>query len=94
MTRQVTNEYLLVIITCPEAVCFWSLSDVLPAMETCLVTECLEVLHNLPHVLDRHDDEARGAQEEEAAGPRQAGRHGNSPLELSASLYLSIKAYC
>ena len=61
-------------------------------METCLVTEGLEVLHDLPHVLDRHDDETRGAQEEEAAGPGQAGRHGNSPQELSASLYLSIKA--
>ena len=68
MTRQVTNEYLLVIITCPEAVCFWSLSDVLPAMETCLVTESLEVLHDLTHVLDWHDDQRGGAQEEEAAG--------------------------
>ena len=57
-----------VVFTCPEAVCFWSLSDVLPSVQTCLVTEGLEVLHDLSHVLDRHDDEARGAKKEEAAG--------------------------
>ena len=75
MTRQVTNEYLLVIITCPEAVCFWSLSDVLPAVKTCLVTECLEVLHDLAHVLDWHHDHARHAHDDEAAARAQAGRH-------------------
>ena len=55
-------------ITCPKSISFWSLSDVLPSMETCLVTESLEVLHDLTHVLDRHDDQCGGAQEEEAAG--------------------------
>ena len=72
-------------LTCPEAVCFWSLRDVLPAVEAGLVAEGLEVLHDLPHVLDRHDDEARGAEEEEAAGPGQAGRHGTNPADLSTS---------
>ena len=72
-------------LTCPKAVCLWSLRDVLPAVEAGLVAEGLEVLHDLPHVLDRHDDEARGAEEEEAAGPGQAGRHGTNPADLSTS---------
>ena len=55
-------------VTCPKPISFWSLSDILPAMETCLVTESLEVLHDLTHVLDWHDDQRGGAQEEEAAG--------------------------
>ena len=41
-------------LTCPEPVGLRSLRDVLPAVQRSLVTEGLEVLHDLAHVLSKH----------------------------------------
>ena len=85
------------VLTCPEPVGLRSLRDVLPAVQRSLVTEGLEVLHDLAHVLSReqqgeeeegddgdyldwHDDERGGAEEDEAAGRGQAGRHDPEPV--------------
>ena len=46
-----------IIFTCPKSISLWSLCNVLPTMQTCLVAESLEVFHDLSHVLYRHDDQ-------------------------------------
>ena len=43
-------------------------------METGLVAEGLEVLHDLPHVLDRHDEDAGGGHMEQGLASLQEAR--------------------
>ena len=47
-------------------------------MKTSLVAERLEVLHDFPHVFDRHDDEGGDAEHQEVAEGGQAARHGQA----------------
>ena len=44
-------------------------------MKTGLVAERLEVLHDLPHVLDRHDDQGGDAEHQEVTEGGRTARH-------------------
>ena len=61
--------------TCPKAISFRALSDVLPSMEACLVAKGLKVLHDLPHILDRHDDEGGDTEHQEVTESGRTARH-------------------
>ena len=58
----------------------------------------LEVLHDLPHVLDGHDDEGGGAEKYEAPDGREPARHPPDPLNLHipclASMMIIITQSC
>ena len=62
-------------LTSPESICLRPLSDVLPPMKAGLVAEGLEVLHDLPHILDRHDDEGGDTKHQEVTHSGRSARH-------------------